>query len=278
MTVTPPPSSIPLLTLVIPSLNQAPFLEGAIRSVLDQQSAAVECLVMDGGSTDGSVEIIRRYADRLAFWRSAPDAGQSAAINEGFARSTGEVMGWLNSDDRLAPGALHTVGSFFAEHPECDWLAGAGEMVSPKGKPLGRTTPGAMDFDSLVDWDRHPLFQPAVFWRRSLWDRTGGLDPELHCCMDFDLWLRFARLTQGIAIPDDLAVAVSHPCAKTRRLAPEMFAEACLVLARHGAFAQARQRLARPVRRAFEIDRRLALLTRNPLYRRWRERRERPAR
>ena len=267
----------PRIAIVTPSLNQAPFLEGCLCSVFDQQYPGLEYLVMDGGSVDGSVEIIRRYSDRLAFWRSAPDAGQSAAINEGFDRSTGDIMGWLNSDDRLAPGALQTVVSFFAEHPECEWLAGAGEMVSPKGKPLGRTTPGPMDFDALVDWDRHPLFQPAVFWRRSLWQRAGGLDADLHCSMDLDLWLRFARQTQGAAIPQVLAFATSHRRTKTRRLAAEMLAETCLVLARHGALAQARHKLARPIRRAFELDRRLAPLTRNPLYRRWRERHERPA-
>lgn len=269
-------TSFPRVTVVTPSLNQAPFLEQTLRSVLDQDGAGLEYLVMDGGSTDGSADIIRRYADRLAYWQSQPDGGQSAAINEGFARSTGEIMGWLNSDDRLAPGALQTVVTVFADHPECEWLAGAGEIVSEKGKVLPPVVPGSMDFDSLLEWERHPLFQPAVFWRRSLWRRAGGLDPELHFCMDLDLWLHFARLTRGVAIPDVLARAVSHPRAKTRRLAPEMFAEACLVLARHGALPQARQRLARPLRRAFELDRRLALITRNPLYRRWRDARERP--
>ncbi len=112
--------TLPKISVVTPSFNQAPFLEETIRSVLTQGYTDLEYIVMDGGSTDGSVEIIRKYADRLAHWESTGAEGQSAAIRSGFALANGEIFGWLNSDDTLAPGTLRKGGEFFAAHPDVD--------------------------------------------------------------------------------------------------------------------------------------------------------------
>ena len=267
-------TALPRITILTPSLNQARFLEKAILSVLEQGYPHLEYVVMDGGSTDGSVDIIRRYADRLTYWQSQPDGGQSAAINAGFARSSGEIMGWLNSDDRLAPGALQTVAAFFNAHPDSDWCAGTGTVVDARGRQLGDTIPAGLDFETLAQWFDHFICQPSVFWRRSLWDRVGPLDERLHLAMDLDLWLRFARSGHGGVLPATLAFALDHSGAKSRRLQPDSFVETCLVLERHGAHEQAKARLLRVVRRAYEVDALLRPITRNPLYRRWRDKRE----
>src|SRR6266849_8649816 len=115
---------LPRLSIVTPSYNQGGYLGQTIESVLSQDYPDLEYIVLDGGSRDGSVEIIRKVEPRLAYWRSSPDGGQTAALREGFERATGEVLGWLNSDDWLEPGALRTVGESFAAHPEVDIVHG----------------------------------------------------------------------------------------------------------------------------------------------------------
>lgn len=265
----------PRLTLVLPSFNQAAFLPHTLASIFAQDYPALELIVMDGGSTDGSVEILRRHAERFAHWQSAPDAGQAAAINAGFARASGEIMGWLNSDDALLPGALHAVGALFAANPACAWCAGTGLELDRRGRVLREVRPRTLDFPTLSrDWDRYPLCQPAVFWRRHLWQAAGPLDESLHLALDFDLWLRFARHAPGTVLPATLAHSLRHPAAKTQARAAESFVETCLVLDRHGVRDLARAKLLRVARRAFSVDRALAPITRNPLYRRWRDRRE----
>lgn len=184
----------PRISIVTPVLNSGRFLEAALRSVLDQGYPDLEYVVVDGGSSDGSVDIIRRYEDQLAYWVSEPDAGMYSALNKGFARTTGEVMGWLTGTDILHRGALFVVGSVFASLPALEWITGV---------PTGLTEDGmTVLVGPLRRWSR-PRFllganryiqQESTFWRRSLWERAGGrVDTERERFSDFELWLRFFR-------------------------------------------------------------------------------------
>jgi hypothetical protein len=183
----------PTISLVTPCRNCAPTLEATLRSVLDQGYPALEYVVVDGGSTDGSVAILERYADRLSSWSSAPDRGQAHALNQGFARTTGEVLGWLNADDLLLPGSLSLVGELFADFPEIEWLTGRATSLDPAGR--------IVDSVPSLPWTRTLLLaateefvqQESTFFRRGLWERAGGCLSEEHLACDYELWARFFR-------------------------------------------------------------------------------------
>jgi glycosyltransferase involved in cell wall biosynthesis len=189
-------------SIVTPSFNQNRFLERAMRSVLEQEIADLEYIVVDGGSTDGSVETIRRHAARLAHWASRPDRGYADALNEGFARSTGGIMGWINSDDMLAPWALRVAHSVFAALPAVEWITTLYPLVMDEDGMViaarrtegysagafyrGRNVPLVRGFYTSV------IQQESTFWRRSLWEQAGArLDGGLRTAGDFELWARF---------------------------------------------------------------------------------------
>ncbi len=180
----------PRVSIVTPSLNQAPFLEATIRSVVHQGYSSLEYFVFDGGSTDGSAEIIARYADRLAGWVSRPDRGQADAINQGWQRSSGDILAYLNSDDLYQPEAIRRAATYLDEHPEVGIVYGACQVIDERGAALGG--PRDMSDASLRRLLRSPLPQPTMFFRRWVFDRIGWLDPGLHCTMDWDLTLRAA--------------------------------------------------------------------------------------
>jgi glycosyltransferase involved in cell wall biosynthesis len=186
--------SLPRITIITPSFNQAPFLEETIRSVLDQGYPNLQYGVIDGGSTDGSADIIQRYRDRLDFAVIEKDNGQTEAINKGLKRADGDIVGWLCSDDTLLPGSLNTLAKHFAQHPGDDWLAGAVRVIDIKGNPTGKVRPsGTFTLPGVLLRSHERPFnlpQPGVFWRRSLHDELGLLDESLHYCMDFEFWLR----------------------------------------------------------------------------------------
>ena len=198
-------TSAPNVSVVTPSFNQAPFLEQTIRSVLDQGYPNLEYLVMDGGSTDGSVEIIKRYADRLAYWVSKPDGGQAEAINHGWQRATGEILAYLNSDDFYYPGAILRAVDYLDRHPEVDILYGSEQTVDECGRRLGPivTVP---DF-SLKWLLRYPLPQPTMFFRRAAFERVGWLDPSFHYVFDWEFNIRAAMAGMRIARLDPPEVA-----------------------------------------------------------------------
>jgi glycosyltransferase involved in cell wall biosynthesis len=189
------------ISLVTPSLNQAPYLDDALGSVLDQNDPSLEYVVADGGSSDGSVEVIERHADRLTAWWSEPDGGHADAVNKGFARTSGEIMGWLNSDDRLMPRALEVVRELFTRFPEIQWLtSGCPVMLDEAGRAVrvGRTygfarEPYLLGLNGLRPWSRQYFVQQeSTFWRRVLWETAGGkLDPTFEPAADFELWRRF---------------------------------------------------------------------------------------
>lgn len=178
------------ISVITPSFNQASFLEGTLRSVLDQAYPALEYIVCDGGSTDGSAALIERYSHQLAWWYSAPDNGQTAAINTGFSRATGEVVGWLNSDDLLLPGSLEAIGRAF-EDPGVQAICGWCVTIDEAGQPVSQRVYPQPTRDVLLK--RSFLPQPTVWWRRELLDRFGMLDESLKMCMDYDYWTRLAE-------------------------------------------------------------------------------------
>jgi glycosyltransferase involved in cell wall biosynthesis len=235
----------PKISIVTPSFNQGQYLEETIRSVLDQNYPNLEYIVMDGGSTDGSVEIIRRYADRLAYWTSAKDEGQYDALQKGFQRSTGEIMAWLNSDDKYLPWSLSTVADIFSEQPQIEWISSIFPMWWDKqGRPVscdtidGYNRVGFFLGEHLLDcgWAaRGFIQQESTFWRRSLWDRAGArIDTSLKLAGDFELWTRFAKHAElyGVRLP--LGGFRNHGEQKTARAYQEYLDEARRVFEAHG--------------------------------------------
>lgn len=180
----------PKVSLVTPSFRQAAFIERTILSVLEQNYPNLEYYVQDGGSEDGTREIIQRHAHRLAGWESRPDAGQSQAINRGFVHTSGEIMAWLNSDDILLPGALHCVVDFFNSHPDVDVIYGHRLLIDENDRLIGRWILPAHNARILSWADYVP--QETLFWRRSIWEKAGGrIDESFRFAMDWDLLLRF---------------------------------------------------------------------------------------
>lgn len=215
---------LPRISVVTPSYHQAAFLRKTLDSVLDQNYPHLEYIVIDGGSTDGSADILREYSPHLAYWVSEPDRGQSHALNKGFAHSTGEIMTWLNSDDVLLPGALHAVGEIFARYPQIQWLTGQPANLDVQDHlrvfPLktGR-------FRALIrrGWYHGRglgfIRQEGTFWRRSLWEKVGAsIDETKHYAMDDDLWRRFAQHAHLITVDMPLAAFRAQPGQKTAQL------------------------------------------------------------
>jgi len=202
----------PKISLVTPVFNSVGYLEATIRSVLSQQYPTLEYVIVDGGSTDGSVEIIRKYQSQLHAWVSEPDRGMYDAINKGFARSSGELMGWISATDLLHAGSLFVVGGVFRHFPEVEWIT---------GRPTGFNDDGmAVEVLKLRQWSRIPFLaganryiqQESTFWRRSLWDRAGGrVDDSRRSASDFELWVRFFRYAKLYPVDALIGGFRSHP-------------------------------------------------------------------
>lgn len=207
-------SEFPLVSIITPSYNQAAFLEQTMRSVLGQDYPNIEYLVVDGGSDDGSVEIIRRYVDRLAWWTSEKDSGQAEAINKGFARARGEYIAWLNSDDFYLPGAVLAAVKEFQLHPEAGLIFGEVQVVDKDEKVLNHLCYGDWGLEELMAF--HIIGQPAVFLRRSVLEKTGFLDQSYHFLLDHQLWLRFALQAEMRYVPRLLAGAHFHEDCKNQ--------------------------------------------------------------
>lgn len=202
------------ISVVTPSFNQAKYLEATIQSVLSQDHDHVEYIVMDGGSRDGSIEIIRKYADRLAYWCSEKDEGQADALAKGFDRCTGDILCWLNSDDLFLPGALARVGNFFQSHPQAQVVSGGAFFADQNGRPLrgfGAYSLGVRaTFNRFRFYSQDGVFQQATFWRRSAYEAVGGIDTRLQFIMDYDLFTRLARHGRFERLPELLACFRLH--------------------------------------------------------------------
>ena len=210
-----PRDRLPMISVVTPSYQQGAFIERTMRSVLDQFYPNTEYVIQDGGSTDGTIAVLERYGSQISHWESRPDGGQSHAINLGVARTTGEIMAWLNSDDRLLPGALACVGDYFACHPEVDVVYGNRLLIDENDMEIGRWILPGHDEEVLCWADYVP--QETLFWRRSVWERAGGkIDESFEFAIDWDLLVRFRDAGARFAhIPRFLGAFRIHALQKT---------------------------------------------------------------
>ncbi len=204
----------PLVTIVTPSYNQSGFLEATIQSVLAQEYPHIEYIIVDGGSTDGSLEILQRYEKRLAAWISEPDQGQTDAINKGFQLGQGEIMAWLNSDDEYYPSAIREAVAFFERNPESKMVYGDVDIINESGRVVGKFNARQASYQRLMRGYVN-IPQPAAFWRRSLWETAGPLDPSLYFAMDYDLWVRFAKISDLTYLPHTWGRFRVHESGKT---------------------------------------------------------------
>jgi len=223
---------IPKISIVVPSFNQAKYLELALRSIIDQAYPNFELIVIDGGSTDGSPDIIRRYESHMKFWCSEPDGGQVPGIIKGFSHASGEILFFLNSDDLLEPGALHEVGAYFARNPNTDavfgnalWIDGNGNPIRPQKEiPLNR-------FIFLHTYNYVPGM--SMFWRRTIYDRVGGFDTSFQLAFDADLWMRFSEHGTIRHVARQWSRMRSYPEQKSQRLLQTARDEDMLIRSRY---------------------------------------------
>ena len=184
-------STLPLVSVITPSYNQARYLEKTIQSVLGQDYPHVEYIIVDGGSTDGSLDVIKKYADKLAGWVSEQDQGQTDAINKGFNRANGEILAWLNSDDTYNPGAIGEAVKYFIENPEIAMVYADCNFIDDEGQVIGKFNSAQTDYRRLRAGFVH-IPQQTMFFRAKYWKELGPLDPSFYFAMDYDLWTRIA--------------------------------------------------------------------------------------
>lgn len=209
----------PKISVITPSYNQGQFLEETIRSVLLQGYPNLEYILIDGGSTDTSIQILQRYAPYLAYWASERDRGQAHAINKGFALSSGDILCWLNSDDLLQPGALLSVAEQLSEPVRPAWLVGATAIISADSRQTAIRSVTSITRETLLDWPETWFPQQSTFWTRALWKHAGPLDEALHYVMDLNLWLRMfdvvkPRVTEKLLSAyryQEEAKCIAHP-------------------------------------------------------------------
>jgi glycosyltransferase involved in cell wall biosynthesis len=237
----------PLVSIVTPSLNQGRFIEAAIESVLSQDYPRIEYIVVDGGSTDDTLEVLARYGQRVT-WISEPDQGQSHAINKGFRRARGDVLAWLNSDDAYLPGAVRAAVEHLTEHPDCAMVYGDGYLMDEAGR-MTRPFPATEPFDlwKLV-YVHDFILQQSAFFRRDAVAAVGYLDQSLHWGMDWDLFIKIGKRFRVDYLPKALANLREYGTAKTFSGGTRRLSELVRVMRRHGT------RRYPPARVAYAID------------------------
>jgi glycosyltransferase involved in cell wall biosynthesis len=227
------------ISIVTPTLNGLSLLRQTADSILSQQGDFdLQWIVIDGGSTDGTVDWLTSLNDPRVTWTSEPDNGQSDAINKGLARADGDIVAWLNCDDLYVPGALAAVARGFADHPTSQWLIGRYEVISFDGKPIRQ---GVVNYKrrrlerfSLAQLlTENVIPQPAVFWRRSFGQSVGPLDLSLYYTMDYDLWLRMATQSPPLIVNDLLAQFRHHDASKSGQVNRAQFDEQHAVMQRY---------------------------------------------
>ena len=223
----------PRITLVTPSLNQVRFVERTVASVLGQRYPRLEYIVMDGGSTDGTLEILKRYRRHFAHIESTPDDGPAPALQRGFHRATGEIMGWVNSYDMLAPETLEFVAWYFAAHPRIDMIYSHRVMIDAADRAVGYWLLPRHSNRKMRRWPRIP--QETCFWRRGLYERAGGIDAKYRFAMDFDLFARFMMIGRVDRVDRFLGASRLNPSStSTRKRTVEGGVEIDRIRAEHG--------------------------------------------
>jgi glycosyltransferase involved in cell wall biosynthesis len=204
----------PLVSISTPSFNQARYLEATIQSVLSQNYPGIEYMVVDGGSNDGSVDVIKKYESKLAWWVSEKDTGQTDAINKGFARAKGEILAWINSDDTYEPGAVRAAVKYLQEHPEVGMVYGDCNFINESGLVIGKFDSAQTNYRLLRQGYAH-IPQQTMFFRADLWKQVGPLDPSFYFAMDYDLWTRIAARSEIKYVPQTWANFRLHTSGKT---------------------------------------------------------------
>lgn len=221
-------AQLPLVSIVTPSFNQARYLEQTLRSVLEQDHPRLEYIVIDGASKDGSVEIIRKYQNRFAFWVSEKDSGQAEAINKGLSRANGGIVAWLNSDDYYLPGTISSAVRVFEENPDVVLIYGDMLAVDERGRTINLLKYGQYSLQDLLCFQI--IGQPSVFFRREALEKAGSLDTTFHFLLDHHLWIRIARQGKILHVPQVWSAARYHAEAKNRAKAAEFGREAFRIL------------------------------------------------
>ena len=217
-----------LVSIITPSYNQAKYLEQTITSVLEQSYPSIEYIVVDGKSKDDSIDIIKKYADKLAYWVSEKDKGQADAINKGFSRATGEIIAWLNSDDYYLPGAVQAAVKVFEENPDIVLVYGNMLAVNEHGVTFNTMNYRQLTLKDLLCFNI--IGQPAVFMRRSALQQTSGLDATFHFLLDHLLWIQIAKQGKILHVNQTWAAARYHAEAKNVSKAAEFGREAFRIL------------------------------------------------
>jgi glycosyltransferase involved in cell wall biosynthesis len=205
---------LPLVSIITPSFNQAHYIEATIQSVLSQDYPRIEYLIVDGGSTDGTVEIIKKHESRLAGWVSEQDQGQTDAINKGFGRAQGQILAWLNSDDTYESGAVSAAAKYLLNHPEAGMVYADCNFINEAGDVIGKFGSAQTDYRLLRQGYVH-IPQQTMFFRAEWWKQVGPLDPSFYFAMDYDLWTRLAARTELKYVPQTWANFRLHTTGKT---------------------------------------------------------------
>jgi len=222
----------PRVTIVTPSLNQGEFIEETIRSVLLQDYAELDYIVVDGGSHDGTVDILRRY-ERWLFWLSEPDGGQSEAINKGLRMATGEILAYLNSDDTYCPGCVSAIATVFESRRAVGLAYGDCQVIDEQGRELGYLPRHGFSLKRMIERGEF-LPQQAVFWRRGAMEKVGPFDESLHYAMDFEFFIRVGRAFPVEYVPTLLARFRMHSSSKTTSQSEKHWREVLAVSQRYG--------------------------------------------
>ncbi len=222
----------PLISIVTPSYNQGQFIEETIRSVIEQDYPNIEHIVMDGGSTDETVDVLRRYDGRIC-WVSEPDEGQADAINKGLRIASGEILAYLNSDDAYLPGAFAVVAKQFVAHPDAGLIFGDCQAVTEAGEVYGLIKGHPFDVRRMIMRGEF-VPQQAAFWSRQTMDAVGEFDTNLHFCMDHDYFIRIGQRFPGVYVAQPLANFRFHGSSKTMSLQDNHWRESMLVSQRYG--------------------------------------------
>jgi len=207
-------SNPPLVSIITPSFNQARYIEETVQSVISQDHPRIEYMIVDGGSTDGTAEIIKKNEQVLAWWVSEKDKGQTDAINKGFRRANGEILAWINSDDTYEPGAVSAAVKYLQEHPEVGMVYGDCNFINESGSVIGKFNSAQTNYRLLRQGYVH-IPQQTMFFRADLWEQVGPLDPSFYFAMDYDLWTRIAARTEIKYIPQTWANFRLHTSGKT---------------------------------------------------------------